>query len=119
MKFNKFSAFSIMLLAMLAFAPFSAQAAAVLSSTFTTSASGVNVTITNDGPDALYNVSLQAMGAGLDPAAAPISVGSIAAGGMATFQIGGAAPVGYMILNGGGTDVAGQSVSVSVVSEGK
>ncbi|PJC70735.1 MAG: hypothetical protein CO017_03805 [Zetaproteobacteria bacterium CG_4_8_14_3_um_filter_59_5] len=123
MQINKFSVISFMLLAMLALAPLSAQAAADLSSTFTSSASGVDVTISNNGADALYNVSLQpvgaGVGAGVDAAAAAVNVGTIAAGGAASFQLGGVSPVGYMVLNGGGTDSAGQPVSISVVSEGK
>lgn len=119
MQYNRFSIVSLMLLAMLALAPLSAQAAAALSSTFTAGANGVEVTITNKGADALYNVSLQAMGPGVDAAAAPVNVGAIAAGGTASFQVAGLAPAGYMVFNGSATDAAGQTVSISVVSEGR
>lgn len=117
LKHNLFHGFT--LLALLVFAPFSAQAAAALTSTFSTSASGVDVTIINNGSDALYNVSLQPMGTGVDVTAAPVNVGALAAGGTASFQLGGVSPVGYIVLNGSGTDAAGQPVSISVVSEGK
>jgi len=115
LKHNLF--YGLTLMALMALAPFSAQAAAALTSTFSTSASGVDVTIINNGSDALYNVSLQPMGTGVD-AQAPVSIGDIAAGAKVFIKIDGVSPAGYIFLNGNGSDATGQSVSISIVSKG-
>jgi len=116
MRFNQLY-YGFTLLAFLALAPFSAQAEAVLSSTYMAAGGTAAVTIVNDGPDAVYGVSLQPSGAGV-AAQAAINVGDIAVGGKAFLKIDGASPAGYMFLNGSGTDAAGQPVTISIVSKG-
>jgi len=105
--------------ALVTFIAVPAQAAAVLASTYTATGDSVTVTVVNNGPDDLYNVSLQPSGAGIDTQFGAIYVGNIAAGATATFQISSSSPQGYIVLSGNATDVAGQSVHISVVSEGK
>ncbi|MDX8392284.1 MAG: hypothetical protein R8K53_06935 [Mariprofundaceae bacterium] len=106
------------LLALLAFAPFSAQAEALLESTYMAAGGSAVVTVTNNGPDSINNVNLQPAGLGVD-AQALVSLGTIVAGGKASFKINGVSPSGYILLDGSGTDIAGQPVSISVVSKEK
>lgn len=110
--------YGLIMTSMVALMPLSAQAAATLSSTYTATASGADVTITNNSADALYNISLKPMGAGVDASATPISISQIAAGGTTTFSIS-SKPLGYIVFSGSATDVAGQTVNISFVSEGK
>ena len=100
------------------FAAMPAQAAASLTSTYVAAGGSTVVTIINNGPDDLYNVSLQPMGAGVDASATPVSINQIAAGGTTTFSIS-SKPLGYIVFSGSATDVAGQTVNISFVSGGK
>ncbi|PIS18880.1 MAG: hypothetical protein COT53_08415 [Zetaproteobacteria bacterium CG08_land_8_20_14_0_20_55_17] len=109
--------FGAALLALLSIAPFSAQAAAILTSTYMAAGGSAAVTVTNNGPDAVANVNLQPSGAGVD-AQAPVNLGTIAAGGKAFFKLDGVSPSGYIFLDGNGSDAAGQPVSISIVSKG-
>ncbi|MDQ6966021.1 MAG: hypothetical protein Q9M23_03740 [Mariprofundaceae bacterium] len=110
--------FGLMAAAFLAFAPLSALAAA-LTSSYTATVGGADVSITNNGADALYNVTLQPMGPGVAAGVAPINIGAIAAGGTVRVPLGGGMPGGYIALQGSATDVGGQAVQISVISEGR
>lgn len=118
MRYRNIGLFSF-LAAMLCMAPLSSHAAAVLSSTFMTGGGSAAVTVTNNGPDAVYNVSLQPSGVGVSPQAAAVTVGDIVAGGTVSFMVNGVDSSGYIFLNGSGTDAAGQPVSIAVVSKEK
>jgi len=106
-----------LLLTMLASGPLAAQAGTAFSSTYTASAGTADVSITNTGTDALYNLSLQPAGPAAD--ATPLYVGTMAAGGSANVRINLASNMGYMVFNASGTDAAGQPVQFSIVSEGR
>ncbi|PIS19438.1 MAG: hypothetical protein COW19_06585 [Zetaproteobacteria bacterium CG12_big_fil_rev_8_21_14_0_65_55_1124] len=108
--------FGFALVLLLAFA--GPASAANLTSIYMAAGGSAAVTITNDGPDAVYNVSLQPSGAGVAPQVASVSVGDIAAGAKAFIKVDGVSPAGYIFLNGTGTDSTGQLVSISIVSKG-
>jgi len=98
--------------------PAMTKAGATLTSTYMAAGGSAAVTVTNSGPDAVNNVSLQPSGAGVG-AQAPVGLGTIEAGGNVFFKLDGVSPSGYIFLDGSGTVVAGQSVSFSVVSKEK
>ena len=134
MKFNKFSAFSIMLLAMLAFAPLSAQAAgeALQASHQITSqqqsAAGTAITtemrVTNTGAEALSNVSIELIDSMLPaaPGSNVVSVGSLAAGESKVVEwiistVASVFPSGApLLISIQAVNASGQSVDIQITS---
>jgi len=115
---KKYKAIGMLTAILLAAVPLSVHAESV-SSSYTLSAGAADVRIINTGADAIYDISLQPMGPSVDPAAAPIYVGTLAAGASTNIQINMAADMGYMVLNATGSDINGQPIRFSIVSQGR
>jgi len=77
----------------------------------------LNVTVTNTGTDTVYTAELAPSGMLGDAAA--VSLGQVASGESASFQLSNAVDPGYLVFSGSGKDALGNPVEFEVVGAGQ